>query len=211
MTNGATGEVTWDVTTDVQQGYGSWLVKKTQGNGNARFYAKEHPEVAGDPDLAPRLLLAFDTLPSAQITGLGAAPDIAQGALDSDPTELLYALLSLMTDTLTSTPGGPLSSTSDPIVAYAPGGLTLTGGFSGTGVLIVDGAYAQQDSVAWTGLVVVRADAAGPPSFAMWEGVGPHEETHNDDTIDFLFFQLYDGLLGRSRIYYSKGSWQGKL
>ena len=59
MTNGATGEATWDVTADVQAGFDSWLIKKTAGNGNARFHAKEHPDVMGNPDLAPRLVLEF--------------------------------------------------------------------------------------------------------------------------------------------------------
>ena len=59
MTNGATGEATWDVTSDVIAGFDSWLIKKTSGNGNARFYAKEHPDVVSSPDLAPRLVLDF--------------------------------------------------------------------------------------------------------------------------------------------------------
>ena len=53
------------------------------------------------------------------------------------------------------------------MVAYAPDGLTLSGNFTGTGVLIIDGPYSQRGSVAWTGLIVVRADAATPPSFDM--------------------------------------------
>ncbi len=63
MTNHAMGDATWDVTADVQAGADSWLLKKTQGNsnGNARFYAKEHPDVVGNSHLAPRLLLIYGT------------------------------------------------------------------------------------------------------------------------------------------------------
>ena len=99
------------------------------------------------------------------VTGVGPDPDIAQGDLDFDPNELIDTLLELVTDTLTTSPGGTLGSPEAPVVAYAPGGLTLSGNLSGTGVLIVDGSYSQRGSVAWTGLIVVRADAGTPPSF----------------------------------------------
>ena len=66
MTNGATGEATWDVTTDVLEGFDSWLIKKTKGLGIARFYSRDNEEVVGNPDLAPRLVLTFaDPLPVA--------------------------------------------------------------------------------------------------------------------------------------------------
>ncbi len=73
MTNGATGEATWDVTADVQAGADSWLLKKTSGSGNARFYAKEHPDVGGTPDLAPRLVLDFGG-GGARLAAGGVAP-----------------------------------------------------------------------------------------------------------------------------------------
>jgi hypothetical protein len=57
--NGMSGEVVWNVTADVQAGFDSWLIKKTQGNGNVRYYSKDHPNVAGNPGLAPRLILEF--------------------------------------------------------------------------------------------------------------------------------------------------------
>ncbi len=107
------------------------------------------------------------------VTGLGGnQPNIVQGDLDFDPAALIDELLSLVTDTLTTSPGGTLGSPSDPVVAYAPDGLTLSGNLSGTGVLIVDGPYSQRGSVAWTGLLVVRSDAAVPPSFEMRGNVG---------------------------------------
>ena len=60
ITNGLTGELTWDVTDDVQNGIDGWLLKKTSGNGNARFYSLEHPDVATDPNLAARLFIVLD-------------------------------------------------------------------------------------------------------------------------------------------------------
>ena len=86
MTNDATGEVTWDVTADVQAGFDSWLIKKTQGNGNARFYAKEHPDVAGNPDLAPRLILVFNTGGSARLASGGVAEQVEETMLDETPS-----------------------------------------------------------------------------------------------------------------------------
>ncbi len=80
MTNGATGEVIWDVTADVQAGSDSWLLKKTSGSGNARFYTKENDDVATNPDLAPRLVLTFDILDS---DGDGV-PDVSDNC-PSDP------------------------------------------------------------------------------------------------------------------------------
>ena len=59
-TNGMSGEVLWDVTGDVQAGADGWLIKKTQGNGNVRYYARDHADVLGNPDLAPRLVLEFN-------------------------------------------------------------------------------------------------------------------------------------------------------
>lgn len=56
-TNGMTGEVAFDVTTDVVAGADSWLIKKTRGQGNVRYYSKDHPDAGGNPDLAPRLIL----------------------------------------------------------------------------------------------------------------------------------------------------------
>ena len=106
------------------------------------------------------------------ITGSGPDPDIAQDALAFDPAALVNALLALVTETLTTSPGGTLGSPEAPVVAYAPDGLTLTGNLDGTGVLLVDGPYLQRGSVQWTGLVVVRADEEVPPSFEMRGNVG---------------------------------------
>ena len=59
----------------MQTGADSWLVKKTSGNGNARFYAKEHPDVASNPDLAPRLELDFDPVSGANPKALDTEED----------------------------------------------------------------------------------------------------------------------------------------
>jgi hypothetical protein len=58
-TDGMTGEVAFDVTADIGAGADSWLLKKRQGNGHVRYYAKDHPDVETNPDLAPRLVLEF--------------------------------------------------------------------------------------------------------------------------------------------------------
>jgi hypothetical protein len=57
--NGLSGEVSWDVTEDVAAGATAWLIKKTaEGQaGQVFYYSKEGAEAAGDPDLAPRLVL----------------------------------------------------------------------------------------------------------------------------------------------------------
>ncbi len=60
ITNGMSGELHFDVTQDVLAGanYG-WLVKKPNENqnGNIKFYSREG--AAGDPSLAPKLILEF--------------------------------------------------------------------------------------------------------------------------------------------------------
>ncbi|MFQ5570042.1 MAG: thrombospondin type 3 repeat-containing protein [Rhodothermales bacterium] len=90
MTNGLSGEVSWDVTADVQAGADSWLLKKTQGNGNARFYTKEHPDVAGNSDLAPRLELDFDTGPNPRLDAAGNVLDQHKLALEVPDEYALY-------------------------------------------------------------------------------------------------------------------------
>lgn len=61
-TNGMTGEVSWDVTADVQAGspYGWALVKDNESqNGKVSYHSRESAEAAGDPTLAPRLILEY--------------------------------------------------------------------------------------------------------------------------------------------------------
>jgi hypothetical protein len=56
--NGLTGEVSWDVSDDVLAGASAWLVKKTSERqpGRVSYFSREGAD-AGDPDLAPRLIL----------------------------------------------------------------------------------------------------------------------------------------------------------
>lgn len=57
-TNGMTGSVEFDVTADVLAGKFNWLLKKAQsGGGEVRYYSKEGAAVAGNPALAPQLIL----------------------------------------------------------------------------------------------------------------------------------------------------------
>jgi Putative metal-binding motif len=69
------GEVSFDVTADVQAGTSSWLVKRTdaQGSGGVEIHSREGAAAAGDPDLAPRLVLE----------GCSVDPEICDG-LDND-------------------------------------------------------------------------------------------------------------------------------
>ena len=65
MTNRQTGEVSWDVTIDVQAALAEqvstiqWLIRKTQEHrmGQAVFYSKEGAAEIGDVMKAPRLVL----------------------------------------------------------------------------------------------------------------------------------------------------------
>lgn len=84
IANFQSGEVAFDVTTDVLNGAeNGWLVLKDQENVGSKvsFYSKEGAAAAGNPDLAPRLILEFgDPVASAAIpadsfltkTGLGS-------------------------------------------------------------------------------------------------------------------------------------------
>ncbi|MCI0489398.1 MAG: hypothetical protein L0229_22625, partial [Blastocatellia bacterium] len=61
-TNNQTGDVSWDVTADLLGGasYG-WLIKKqVEGqNGQVRYYSREGASLAGNANLAPRLVLVY--------------------------------------------------------------------------------------------------------------------------------------------------------
>lgn len=62
ITDGLTGEVSWDVTQDLQNGAGfGWLIQKrakTQ-TGHVRFYSREGAAAAGSLALAPKLIVDF--------------------------------------------------------------------------------------------------------------------------------------------------------
>ena len=61
-TNGLTGPVSWNVTADVLAGANfGWLIKKqAEGqNGQVRYYSREGAALAGNPNLAPRLVLVY--------------------------------------------------------------------------------------------------------------------------------------------------------
>ncbi len=81
-TNGMSGEVMWDVTADVQAGADSWLIKKRRRPGHVRYYAKEHPDVASNPALAPRLVLEVGgSGAAARLEGNDAAAHVVEAAL----------------------------------------------------------------------------------------------------------------------------------
>ena len=90
ITNGLSGEVSWDVTADVVAGTDSWLVKKTSGSGNVRFYARDHPDVAGNSDLAPRLVLDFDASAHARAVTAGVGFEQVQEVPEAYALETNY-------------------------------------------------------------------------------------------------------------------------
>jgi hypothetical protein len=57
--NGLSGAVSWVVTDDVAGGATAWLLKKTDERqpGRVSYHSKESAAAAGNPDLAPRLIL----------------------------------------------------------------------------------------------------------------------------------------------------------
>jgi hypothetical protein len=60
--NDQTGPVSWNVTADVMAGANNgWIIKKqTEGqNGQVRYYSRQGAALAGNPNLAPRLVLVF--------------------------------------------------------------------------------------------------------------------------------------------------------
>jgi Tol biopolymer transport system component len=59
--NGLTGQVEWDVTIDAQAGTSEWLIKKTleDAGGKVIYYSREGALEAGNPDLAPTLIVDF--------------------------------------------------------------------------------------------------------------------------------------------------------
>ncbi len=63
ISEGASGEVSWDVTQDVLEGASfGWLIKNAGERqfSEAAFYSKEGAETLGNPDLAPRLILEYE-------------------------------------------------------------------------------------------------------------------------------------------------------
>ena len=71
--NHQTGELRFDVTQDVINGApNGWLLQKDKENKGSKvsFYSKEGAATAGNPDLAPRLILEYDTSAQAPSNGL---------------------------------------------------------------------------------------------------------------------------------------------
>jgi hypothetical protein len=61
-TNNLTGDVSWNVTADLQAGAGNgWLIKKkSEGqSGQVRYYSREGAALSGNPNRAPRLVLVY--------------------------------------------------------------------------------------------------------------------------------------------------------
>lgn len=63
-TNDLRGEVAWDVTADViHRGTRAWTIRKAEEDrsGEVWYYSREGAQEAGNPDLAPRLVLEFES------------------------------------------------------------------------------------------------------------------------------------------------------
>jgi hypothetical protein len=71
--NGLRGEVAWDVTVDVMRHTRAWIIRKAEESrsGEVWYYSREGARDAGNPDLAPRLVLEFD-VPAPRDAAAGA-------------------------------------------------------------------------------------------------------------------------------------------
>ena len=58
-TNGLVGQVTWDVTADVEGGASAWLLEITKRGGSVSYYSREGAAGHADPSLEPRLVLEY--------------------------------------------------------------------------------------------------------------------------------------------------------
>lgn len=96
---------------------------------------------------------------AARVTGVGPAPDIVTEPLTFDAAAWADDLAARASVTLGSRPSGAVGTEAAPVVAYAPSGVRLSGGFRGVGVLIVDGAFEMRGDAEWRGLVVVRGSS----------------------------------------------------
>ena len=62
MTNGQTGQISFDVTVDVLAGANfDWVLQKDKEgqSGHVRLYSKEGAAAVGDPSLAPMLVIEY--------------------------------------------------------------------------------------------------------------------------------------------------------
>ena len=108
---------------------------------------------------ADAVLAALSPQQGARVTGLGTAPDVVAEPLPFDAAAFADDLAALATVTLDTRPSGPVGTEAAPVVAYAPSGVRLSGGFRGTGVLVVDGSFEMRGDAEWRGLVVVRGSS----------------------------------------------------
>jgi hypothetical protein len=129
-TNGMTGTVEWDVTSDIQSATGAsigWILKKASESqtGRVEYYSKEGAAAAGDPDRGPRLVIV--TGPSADTTPPVVTPPspITVAAVDASGTPWSDAAIAafLAGATATDDVSGVLTPTND-APAIFPLGLT---------------------------------------------------------------------------------------
>ena len=84
IANFQSGEVAFDVTTDVLNGAeNGWLVLKDQENVGSKvsFYSREGAAAAGNPDLAPRLILEFGDPVASAAPSNGLLAEIGLGSI----------------------------------------------------------------------------------------------------------------------------------
>jgi hypothetical protein len=56
--DGYSGPVSWDVTEDVRHGIHAWVLGRVFGSGSLAYVSREGAAAAGDPSLAPTLILS---------------------------------------------------------------------------------------------------------------------------------------------------------
>ena len=94
------------------------------------------------------------------LTGTGAdAPDVRRGALGFDLAALAEAAAGEAERRLPEKLSGKeqVGTLQQPVVAYAPEGLKMSGQVEGAGILVVGGALEMKGRSRWRGLVIVRS------------------------------------------------------
>lgn len=149
-------------------GFDHDLSGSATGSGDDR-----HGIAVADEAARQSILDELSANQEGNVTGTDPAPDVAVASPGLD-VEALVDLLLAHPDlvTLEADPGNQtVGSTAQPAVAYAPDGLDVQGTFGGTGILIVEGTYAEslalRGNASWTGLVIVRGQNGAEAQFDM--------------------------------------------
>ena len=115
--------------------------------------------VASTPEAATTVRSSLASSQADRVSGQDIAPDVTDGLLRFPGATWAAELAGRAEVTLDAQPSDSVGSLESPLVAHAPTGVMLSGGFRGYGVLVVDGAFEMRGDAEWTGLVIVRGTA----------------------------------------------------